>query len=482
MSLRSYTRRYFLKVVSIGAASLAMPEPARGRSGTVRKNRKYPNLLIIHTDQLSCWALSIYAKQMTRTPNYGKVLVKTPHIDSLADDGAIFHNFFTNSAVCTPSRGCFVSGRYPHAHGAYKNNIEMNRDEVTIAHILQNNGYETGYAGKWHLDGESKPGWVSPERSMGFADCRFMFNRGHWKKIVEQPKGNPEVSPYKVIGDENTYTTDWLACKTIDFITKPRTKPFFFMVSIPDPHGPFTVREPYMSMYRPENMTVPNNFKESSAKKGRKITAEVMRKSKAHYCGLVKCIDDNVGRILDALKDKRILDDTIIVFTTDHGEYMGEHGLYGKNQWYRTAYQIPFIVRWPKKIRPGTVINNFVTSVDVQQTLLGLMEIKPCGREQGRDASGLLRGQKNEWTDEAMIHHSSLNSAGIFTPDYELVLKANGNHLLFDRLNDPEQMKNLNNNPDYKQVMKNLAERILRHNIEVNAPAASWLKSTMNEL
>lgn len=482
MSLRGYTRRSFLKVVSIGAASLAMPEPSEGRSGTERQNRKYPNLLIIHTDQLSCWALGIYAKQLTRTPNYGKVLVKTPHIDSLADDGVVFHNFFTNSAVSTPSRGCLISGRYPHAHGAYKNNIEMNRDEVTIAHILQNNGYETGYAGKCHLDGLPKPGWVSPQRSMGFADCRFMFNRGHWKKIVEQPKGNPEVSPYKVIGDENTYTTDWLACKTIDFITKPRTKPFFFMVSIPDPHGPFTVREPYMSMYRPEDMTVPNNFKVSSPKKGRKITAEAMRKSKAHYCGLVKCIDDNVGRILNALKDKRILDDTIIVFTTDHGEYMGEHGLYGKNQWYRTAYQIPFIVRWPKKIRPGTVINNFITSVDVQQTLLGLMEIKPCGREQGRDASGLLRGQKNEWTDEAMIHHSSLNSAGIFTPDYELVLKANGNHMLFDRLNDPEQMKNLNNNPDYKQVMKNLAERILRHNIEVNAPAASWLKSTMNEL
>jgi len=482
MSLRSYTRRSFLKALGVGTASLTLPELTNGMSGPAQQNRKYPNLLIIHTDQLSCWALSVYAKQLTRTPNYGKVLVKTPHIDSLAEEGAILQNFFTNSAVCTPSRGCLITGRYPHAQGAYKNNIEMNRDEVTIAHILQSNGYETGYAGKWHLDGPPKPGWVRPERSMGFADCRFMFNRGHWKKIVEQPEGNPEVSPYKVIGDENTFTTDWLTDKTIEFITKPRRKPFFYMVSIPDPHGPFTVREPYMSMYRPEDMTVPNNFKESSPKKGRKITAEQMRKSKAHYCGLVKCIDDNVGRILYALKDKRILDDTIIVFTTDHGEYMGEHGLYGKNQWYRTAYQIPFIVRWPKKIQPGTVINQFVTNVDVQQTLLGIMGIKPCGREQGRDASGLLRGEKIEWTDEAMIHHSSLASAAIFTPEYELVLKADGNHMLFERLNDPDQMENLNNNPDYKQVMKNLAERILRHNIEVNAPAASWLKPTVNEL
>ncbi|MFH1881573.1 MAG: sulfatase-like hydrolase/transferase [Planctomycetota bacterium] len=483
MSKQRYTRRRFLKSVGIGAATLALPAVTIGRPKPIQRKKKNPNLLIIHTDQLSCWALSVYAKQLTRTPNYGKVLVKTPHIDALAEEGAIFHNFFTNSAVCTPSRGCLITGRYPHAHGAYKNNIEMNRDEVTIAHILQNNGYETGYAGKWHLDGTPKPGWVRPERSMGFADCRFMFNRGHWKKIVEQPEGNPEVSPYKVIGDEKTFTTDWLADKTIEFIKKPRRKPFFYMVSIPDPHGPFTVRQPYMSMYRPEDMTVPNNFKESSPKKGRKITAEVMQKSKAHYCGLVKCIDDNVGRILDALKDKRILDDTIIVFTTDHGEYMGEHGLYGKNQWYRTAYQIPFIVRWPKKIRPGTVINQFVTNVDVQQTLLGLIGIKPCGREQGRDASGLLRlsstptgkGEKTEWADEAMIHHSSLVSAGIFTPEYELVLKANGNHMLFDRLKDPEQTKNMYNNPEYAKVMNGLAKRVIRHNIEVDSPAASWL-------
>ena len=128
-----------------------------------------------------------------------------------------------------------------------------------------------------------------------------------------------------------------------------------------------------------------------------------------------------------------------------------------------------------KKIRPGTVINQFVTNIDVQQSLLGLIGIKPCGREQGRDASGLLQGKKIEWTDEAMIHHSSLESAGIFTPEYELVLKAKGNHMLFDRLNDPEQTKNLYNNPEYAKVMNDLVKRIIRHNIAVDAPAVSWL-------
>ena len=471
-------RRDFLKVIGLSLASPARPRMAICRGESSHRESKYPNLLIIHTDQLSSWAVSIYAKQLTRTPNYGKILVETPHIDSLAKEGAIFNNFFTNSAVCTPSRGCLLTGRYPHAHGAYRNNIELNRDEITIARILEMNGYETGYAGKWHLDGKPKPGWVKPERSMGFADCRIMFNRGHWKKIVDQSERNPKVFPYQVIGDRKTFTTDWLADKTIEFIKKRRRKPFFYMVSTPDPHGPFTVREPYMSMYKPEEMVVPNTFKKAppSKNRGRRRTEEQMRKNKAHYCGLVKCIDYNVGRILESLKEKRILDTTIIVLTTDHGEYMGEHGLYGKNQWYRTAYQIPFLVRWPKKIRPGTVINHFVTNVDVQQTLLGLMGIKPCGREQGRDASPLLQGEKAGWVDEAMIHHSTLESAGIFTPKCELVLKADSNHMLFDRANDPEQTKNLYNNPNYKRVINELAERIIQHNIRVNAPAASWLK------
>ena len=471
-------RRDFLKIASVTSASLTMSFASTGKAGSTRRENKKPNLLIIHTDQLSSWAVSAYARKLINTPNYGKILVETPHIDSLAKDGAILYNFFTNSAVCTPSRGCLLTGRYPHAHGAYRNNIEMNRNEVTIAHILNRSGYETGYAGKWHLDGEPKPGWVKTDRAMGFTDSRYMFNRGHWKKIVEKPEGNPDVPPYKVIGDKETYTTDWLTDKTIDFINKPRSRPFFFMVSIPDPHTPFTVREPYMTMYNPEDMIVPNTFKGSSSakKKNRKTNLEGLKRNKARYCGLVKCIDDNVGRILDCLKAKHILDETIIVFTTDHGEYMGEHGLYAKNQWYRTAYQIPFLIRWPEKIKPGTAISHFITNIDVQQTLLGLMEIKPSGREQGRDASPLLRGEEINWKDEAMIHHSSLESAGIFTPEYELVLKANGQHMLFNHLNDPEQTKNLRDNREYSDVMRNLTERIIRHNIEVNAPALSWLK------
>lgn len=468
-------RRSFLRKVGVGGAFIALEHAGMGASRAAASPASHPNLLIIHTDQLSSWAISAYAKRLRRVPNYGKVLVETPHIDSLATEGVLLENFFTNSAVCTPSRGCLVTGRYPHAHGAYRNNIEMNRDEVTIARVLQRQGYETGYAGKWHLDGPPKPGWLKPDRSMGFADCRFMFNRGHWKKIEDRPGSDPEAHPYRVIGDRTSFTTDWLANKTIDFISKRRSTPFFYLVSIPDPHTPFTVREPYMSMYDPEDMIVPHTFQPSAEGQRKGATEERLRRNKAHYCGQVKCIDDNVGRILRVLREKGLLDHTVVVFTTDHGEYMGEHRLYGKNQWYRTAYQIPFLVRWPKRIRGATAVEEFVTNVDVQQTLLGLMGIPPCGREQGRDASGLLRGQSVDWKNEAMIHHSSLESAGVFTPEYELVLKGDGKHMFFDRVNDPEQTRNLHGDKEHKATFDTLKQRIVQHHEEVKSPARTWL-------
>lgn len=433
-----------------------------------------PNVLIIHTDQQSCWTLSCY----------GGNHVETPHIDSLAEEGAILQNFITPVAVCTPSRGCMVTGRYPTFHGAYKNNIPLNRDEITFAHILKDQGYDTGYIGKWHLDGDSKPGWLSSDRSMGFEDCQYMHNRGHFKTMIEKEKDQIETSD--VIGDDKTYTTDFLTNRTIDFIEKERDQPFLCMLSIPDPHSPFNVRAPYDSMYKPEDMEIPRSFylKElpdwaEDGQAGRRSnypldqleeSEKKLRQLKSQYCGEVKCIDDNVGRILDALRRKDILDDTIVIFTSDHGEYMGEHGLQYKNHFYETAYRIPFLVRWPSAIRKGTVVNSIITMVDFQQTLLGLMDVAPSGREQGKDASPLLTGKEIPWENECYIHPSYGERAGIFTEEYELayVFDEYKDHILFHRKLDPEQMNNLYHDPHYSDVVEQLTERIAQHFKQLN--------------
>ena len=471
------SRRDFIKTSAAAAAGLGSLSSAIVSAEDSPERR--PNLLIIHTDQQSSWTLSIY----------GGMLIDTPNIDRLGNEGAVFNNFFTNSAVCTPSRGCFLTGRYPHSHGAYRNNIELNRDEMTLARVLQQNGYDTGYAGKWHLDGEPRPGWMDQSRSMGFEDCRYMFNRGHWKKITENENGEPKENPYKVIGDEKTYTTDWLARKTTEFIKRPRSNPFFFMVSIPDPHTPYTVRPPYDTMFKPEDMPIPSTFsmknlpRWAEAARGNGPYAmnkprreEVLRRHKAGYCGEVKCIDDNVGEILNCLAEQNILDDTIVVFTTDHGDYVGEHGLLGKNQLYETAYRIPMLVRWPEGISGGTVVNNIASAVDFQPTILKLMGVDPSGREQGRDASALLTKEEANWEDTAFIHHASLKRAGIFTPHYELAYVQDNDHILFDRINDPEQKNNLFNEASYRMMIDELTEQIIQHHVQVDSPASTWLK------
>ena len=440
-----------------------------------------PNLLIIHTDQQSWWTLGCY----------GGSVVETPNIDRLATEGAMLTNFFTNSAVCTPSRGCFLTGRYPHSHGAYTNNIPLNRDEVTFAQVLRDQGYQTRYAGKWHLDGIPRPGWVHPERTMGFTHAEHMFNRGHWKKITDgqMEEMEPTVYPYHVIGDASSYTTDWLAGKTIDFIRRYGADPFCFMVSLPDPHGPVDVRPPYDTMFSPADMPMPKTLNDpdlpdwalelqdkSPFGRGKPGRESRLAEFLALYYGEVALIDDGVGRIICELEAQGILDDTVVVFTTDHGEYAGEHGLQAKNQLYETAYRIPFLIRWPERIPPGTRIDRVMSTVDFQPTILSLMGVPLSGREQGRDGSALLEGKAAEWEDVAFLHHSSDTRAGIFTKEIELAYVKDRDSIMFDRMNDPNQVINLFHDGGVGETRRDLTEMIVNHHRDLDSPAYAWLE------
>ncbi|MCL5745778.1 MAG: sulfatase-like hydrolase/transferase, partial [Acidobacteria bacterium] len=398
----------------------------------------------------------------------------------------------------------------------YVNDVEMRRDVVTLAHVLQGSGYETGMAGKWHLDGPPRPGWMSRERSMGFADCRWMYNRGHWKRIVERPQGWPQNRSRAAVGKKpeiaskpdgrpditysatapGEYFTNWLTDKAIEFLGQPRSKPFFYYLSIPDPHTPFSVGAPYDTMYKSADMPVPRTLyqknmpdwaerfrseyvrAEGSASWDDPNREKVLRERKAQYCGMVKCIDDNVGRLLRFLEEKKLLDDTLIVFSSDHGQYMGEHGLYMKNALYETAYRVPLMMRWPAKIRAGSQVQRCIGGVDIVPTLCGLLDVKPPAAVQGHDASALATGRGAAWKDEVFIHHSSLEYAGIFTPEWELIVPKKGEVALFDRRNDPDQVNNLASSARYQSVVADLRRRVLSHNREVHAPAAAWLEAS----
>ncbi len=218
-----------------------------------------PNLIVIQTDEHNFRTLGCYRDQLSpeQAHMWGKGnIVETPHIDSLAKNGVICTSFYATTPVCSPSRAALVSGRYPHNTPVNTNNIPLDDGIITFAEILRREGYATGFIGKWHLDGSGKPQW-EPERKFGFEDNRYMFNRGHWKQFEDTPQG-PRVKArdksgkpsYSVDGaSAKSFATDFLMRKAGEFVALNKARPFCLMVSLPDPHGPDTVRAPYDTIY-----------------------------------------------------------------------------------------------------------------------------------------------------------------------------------------------------------------------------------------
>ncbi len=407
------------------------------------------NLLVIHCDEFNFRKLGCY----------GDKIVDTPNIDFLAQNGARCTGYYATSPVCTPSRGSFVTGRYPQHHQASVNNVPLGEDEVTFAEVLARAGYSTGYAGKWHLGGTPKPGWQSKGK-FGFQDNRYMFNRGHWKKIEDTPEG-PLNHAYNVIGDEETYTTDWLTTKTIEFINGNSSKPFCYMLSLPDPHGPNTVRAPYDKMFKAEEMPIPETFRdENPILRGKKITSEQkLRKIMSQYYGMIKCIDDNVGRILDTLRKNGLLEGTMIVFTADHGDMCGEHGKLDKGVPYDASAKIPFIIYNPRRVAPGQVIPQAMGCVDSMPTMLSLLGAAIPQAVQGRDASGLFTGEDDAWDDVAFMRHANGRWLAAANSRYKLV-KDHSGEWLFDLQDDPFETTNIINGPQYKTVTNELKKKL----------------------
>lgn len=451
------TRREFL----IGAGALLA-----GSAGLARPADGPPagklNLLVIHTDEHNFRTLGCYRKQLK--DEHAKVwgpgaVVETPNIDWLAERGALCDRFYASSPVCTPSRASFVSGRFPQNTGSPVNDRPMLDEVVTFAECLRRAGYATGYAGKWHLDGQAKPGWA-PARKFGFQDNRYMFNRGHWKQLEDAPAG-PRVKAssakgptYSVDGaDRQSFTTDFLADRTVDFVRAHKDKPFCFMVSIPDPHGPNTVRPPYDTMYAGMKFQPPVSAVDA-ARPSHKGPMENM----ARYFGMVKCIDDCVGRILACLKETGLIERTVVVFTSDHGDMCGEHARVNKGVPYEASARVPMLVYAPGLVQGGSVVKQALATVDFKPTILALLGVKSVGGDEERDASAWLRGQKpSDWTDVAFSRNANGQWLMAVTARHKLVIWADRNPSLFDLDADPLEMKNLFADPASRETVRQLA-------------------------
>jgi arylsulfatase A-like enzyme len=457
-----------------------------------------PNLLVIQTDEHNFRTLGAYRALMSEEQAFiwGKgIAVETPHLDWLAKNGAIADRYYTTSPVCTPSRASFVTGRYPQNTGSIQNDLPMRDDMVTFAEVLRRNGYATGYAGKWHLDGEARPGF-GPPRKFGWEDNRYMFNRGHWKKLEETTAGprvaatNAKGEPtYAVAGaDAKSFTTDFLADRTIEFIRANKMQPFCYMVSFPDPHGPNTVRAPYDTMFLELKFQQPKSALATGERLPSYASVAVDKfnpAEMARYFGMVKCVDDNVGRILAALRAAGVLEKTFIVFTADHGDMCGEHGRHNKGIPLEGSARIPFLLHAPGKVPPGTVVRQALGTVDFKPTILSLLGVANPSADEGRDASKLFTqpAAAMAWEDIAFLRigggpkraatdedGGGAGWFGAFTRKYKFIVAPGAEPSLFDLESDPEELKNLINSPAHRETVRRLARALSDYAGKTNEP------------
>ncbi len=447
-----------------------------------------PNLIWVITDEHNFRTLGCYRETLApeQALMWGpEAVVETPHVDALAKRGVLFTSMYGSSPSCTPSRSSMFTGFYPQTVGTPVNNKVLSTEFPTIATVLSDNGYHTGYCGKWHLSGKSKPGWA-PEVNYGFQDNRYKFNRGHWKKLGFKDNGSPVVAAgrknkpsSKVDGaDEESFTTDWLTNRAIDYIDQHKNEPFFYVVSYPDPHTPNSVRAPYDSMYTNMKFEHPRTYKQqrddnTPAWQRPDGKTKSLLRDMPQYFGMVKCIDDNVGRLVEKLEVEGLLDNTIIVFSSDHGDLCGEHTRVNKGVPYEASGRIPFVIADGRKlaearVAPGKIVHQAANTTDWMATFLSLMEVANVPKTAGRDLTPLLGAETpKDWYDITFVRFRDWQMA--INDRYKLYVDSSDHEpWLFDLEADPDETTNHLHLPRCAEVANTLARDLRNYMSEHN--------------
>ena len=370
MASPATNRREFLKTAAgVAGATLA------GCSGTERPR---PNILVLMPDQFRGTDLGVV----------GNPDVSTPNMDKLASEGALLENTVANCPVCCPARGTLLTGRFAHAHGVAVNDAPLPNSEVTIAEILKEQGYRTGFAGKWHLEGGKRlPGYVPPgPRRQGFDFwaaniCSHDYWNMHFFRDDPRPVPIPEYSA-------GTFTDE-----AIEFVSQDPETPFCCYLQWGPPHNPYVAPPGYMNLYDPDALQMRENWVEK--------TPMGSREDIAGYYAAITFIDDEVGRLMTTIEENGQADNTIVLLTSDHGDMLGSQGTRLKRKPWQESIGVPGVLRYPGVVEAGETFSFPFSHVDMVPTLLGLAGGKPLRKMHGRDLSPLLMGQGDGQADEA---------------------------------------------------------------------------------
>jgi arylsulfatase A-like enzyme len=428
-----------------------------------------PNIIIILADQWRAQSVG-YADNPE--------VVKTPNLDKLASQSANFSTAVSTVPVCTPFKASLQTGQFALTDGVFMNDVRLDTSATTIAEVLDRNGYNTGLIGKWHLDGQHRCAYTPPgPRRQGYQywaaiNCDHDYKHEAYyidsDSTIHFWKGIAAVSESK---DAQHYIQNHAHSG----------RPFYLLLSWAMPHAPYHMApQKFKQMYNPKNMWLPPNVPKKAAPNSFRYSKhyrKTVRYNMAGYFANISLLDDMIGKIVRTLKKEGIWNNTILLFTSDHGDMLGSQGLYGKQVPYDESIRIPMLFHYSGKHG----INNetykaMISSPDIMPTLLGLAGIPIPSSVEGVDFSSYLQGGAEPKDTVALIScpipfgnwrrsRGGREYRGIRTPRYTYVRDLKGPWLLFDDKKDPYQMHNLVNDPTYSSIESKL-NKLLNQKLE----------------
>ncbi len=471
------------------------------QAATLFSQDKKPNIIYIMSDDHGWQAISAYKGILSK-------VLPTPNIDRIGEEGAILNNCFVTNSISTPSRASILTGQYSIKNGVFTLSDRLDTTKTTVAKELNKGGYNTGVFGKWHVASEPR----------GFDEYEVFPGQGKYYDPVLIEKGMWNEDSYKenAVGTKyvGEFSTDVVTNRTLNYLDKVKDddQPFFVMCHFKAPHRPWQPAERFKDLFKDIEIPEPQSLYETYEGKGDytktvKMGLEIMDKTDLRvdlpdtlsrdeyrkqayqlfmkeYLGCIAGIDENVGRILEYLDENNLTENTIIIYTSDQGFYLGEHGYFDKRLMFEESLKMPFLIRYPKEIKPGTINNDMFLNIDFAPTFLDYANMSAPEQMQGESFRDNLSGGKNKLKREDIYYrywmhgdrwHNAPANYGIRNDRYKLIYYY-GHSLgtkgslgeptpaqweLYDLKKDPKEMTNEYNNPKYQKIVKQMKERLV---------------------
>ncbi|HOX55333.1 MAG TPA: sulfatase [Candidatus Paceibacterota bacterium] len=477
------------------AAAVLAETPAFSAPPPAPARQPRPNLVFLFADQLRYQSCGFAGDTQARTPN----------LDSLARQGVVFRNAISGHPVCAAYRASLLTGKYTTSTGMVINELRMSTNHTFFAQVLTRHGYDTAYIGKWHLWANELGNHYDPKNSFtppgpyrfGFDGFWAAFNFHHEYFDGYYHTDSPEKIPIK--GYEPDGQTD-LAIARIQHCAATG-KPFALFLSLGTPHDPWNtnnVPAKFLNLFADEGgkprFTLPPNYKPDNDPysdnwgrfRGPRERQSIPRWLRVYYA-MTANLDWNMGRLLQAIDAAGLRSNTIVVFTSDHGEMMGAQGRRAKNIFYEEAVRVPFIIRWPDRIPAGATTDACLNTPDIMPTLLGLAGLPVPAKVEGMDLSHCALGRPGPEPEAAFMQNTG--ACALWEDGYEwralrskqftyAIYRKDRKELLFDNLKDPSQLRDLAASPEHEQTL-NRFRALLKtrmQELDDNFAASTWYR------